>query len=448
MNSGEFSAGDDTSSCGSARPEFIQRTREPTGLNVVSRGTAANTEPKFLVNFAGVRAECGYPTTNQSSTEPRFPGNQTIRQNSDSITTYDRAPNHDRVVLKLYSTRSEALQVIANLKSEFHTYLHRQVFHISYERTLIDSLQKMYKDNKAERDSCNFWNRWTRERFIEHLELIWPQTVSVADKTFLEAIRDLHVQYNISDATVEQQTFSELMNIHRHYTHRTQEDNDKAIKILLEKINDPEKINWHPRFYETLAECNITLPLVDLVDFRYVLMNTFQGAHTEIANLKSSFRLIISGSPHSRSTDIRRGVKKGGHQSKPAQSFCTVCGEFSHDSKAAKSNPYANLTLSAYVNSVGHAKLVADKGPRSYIPGAAPVVVPPTQTRRRKLSQLLRPSLQRKAGPTRSEVIYLPLRLQQLLTPRLTSCLLLYPYSHRSRQALEWRWMLSWIRAA
>ena len=102
------------------------------------------------------------------------------------------------------------------------------------------------------------------------LEMIWPQTVSVADKTFLEA-------------TVEQQTFTDLMNIHRHYTHRTQEYNDKAIKILLDKINDPEKINWHPRFYKTLAECDITLPLVDLVDFRYVLMNTFQGAHTDIA---------------------------------------------------------------------------------------------------------------------------------------------------------------------
>ena len=80
------------------------------------------------------------PTTNQSSSEPRFPANQTIRQNPDSITTYDRARNHDRVVLKLDSTRSEALQVIANLKSEFLTYHHREVVHISYKRTLIDSL--------------------------------------------------------------------------------------------------------------------------------------------------------------------------------------------------------------------------------------------------------------------------------------------------------------------
>ena len=87
--------------------------------------------------------------TNQSSTEPRFPANQSIRQNSDSITTYDRAPNDDRVVLKLDSTCSAALKVIANLKSEFHTYHHREVVHISYDRTLIDSLQKLYKDNKA-----------------------------------------------------------------------------------------------------------------------------------------------------------------------------------------------------------------------------------------------------------------------------------------------------------
>ena len=125
----------------------------------------------------------------------------------------------------------------------------------------------MYKDNKAQRDSCDFWNLWTRERFIAHVEVIWPQTVSVADKTFLEAIRDLHVQYSMSDTKIELQTFTDLMDIHRHYTHRTQEDNDKAIKILLEIINDPEKINWHPGFYKTLSECDIALPLVDLTDF-------------------------------------------------------------------------------------------------------------------------------------------------------------------------------------
>ena len=47
--------------------------------------------------------------TNQSSTEPQLPANPSIRQNSESIKTYDRPTNHDRVVLKLDSTRSEAV---------------------------------------------------------------------------------------------------------------------------------------------------------------------------------------------------------------------------------------------------------------------------------------------------------------------------------------------------
>ena len=53
-----------------------------------------------------------------------------------------------------------------------------------------------------------------------------------------------------------------------------------------------------------------------------------------------------------------------------------VCGKFSHDRKScpAKGSHYANLTPSAFVGSAGHAKLVADKGPGSYIPGALPVV--------------------------------------------------------------------------
>ena len=197
----------------------------------------------------------------------------------------------------------------------------------------------------------------------------------------------------MSDTTVEQQTFTDLMNIHRHHTHRIQEDNDKAIKILLDKINDPEKINWHPRFYKTLVKYDITLPLVDLVDFRYVLMTTFQGAHTEIANLKSSLRLIISGSPHSHSTDIRRGEKKGEHQSKPAQSLCTVCGKFLTIVRLAQ--PKAALMLTSHRALMSALLVMLSLSPTRGL-GVTSLERPlssPTRTRRRKLSQLIRPSL-------------------------------------------------------
>ena len=160
----------------------------------------------------------------------------------------------------------------------------------------------------------------------------------------------------MSDATVEQQTFTDLINIHRHYTHRTQEDNDKAIKTLLDKINDPEKINWHPRFYKTLAECDITLPLVDLVDFRYVLMNTFQSAHTDIANLKSSLRLIISGSPHSSSTDMRQGGRKVDFKISLPNPFARCVGSFL--TKVRLAQPKVALTPTSHRGPLSATSLV------------------------------------------------------------------------------------------
>ena len=94
----------------------------------------------------------------------------------------------------------------------------------------------------------------------------------------------------------------------------------------------------------------------------------------------------------------------------PAQPLCTVCGKFSHDSKAypAKGSPYANLFVgpkpSAFVGSAGHTKLVADKGPRNYIPGAPPVNPNKTKAAETLPVNLTKPSI--KAGPTRSKVNY------------------------------------------
>lgn len=64
------------------------------------------------------------------------------------------------------------------------------------------------------------------------------------------------------DASVEQQTFTDLMNIHRHHTTRTKEDEVKAIKILMDEINHPDKINWHLRFYKTLGSATLHFFLI------------------------------------------------------------------------------------------------------------------------------------------------------------------------------------------
>ena len=131
-------------------------------------------------------------------------------------------------------TRLYKLDTHSNGMSKYR--LHRSIFgwrkyrgHSRYFHSLGQIVSYYWWDSFI---SC-------RESFIiARLELIWPQTVSFADKTYLEAIRDLYVQYDMSDAKVELQTFTDLMDIHRHYTDRTQEDNGMATKILSEEIND------------------------------------------------------------------------------------------------------------------------------------------------------------------------------------------------------------------
>lgn len=86
---------------------------------------------------------------------------------------------------------------------------------------------------------------------------IWPQTKNVADKAFLEAVTDLTIQYDLSDSSVEQRTFTDLMNIHKQYRKRTKEEEIEAIKFLMGKINNPTKIKWHPMFNRSLRGVDI-----------------------------------------------------------------------------------------------------------------------------------------------------------------------------------------------
>ena len=145
INSDEFSA---SQSCNSKSNQLGYIPSKPisvTTLPVVApQGPSSSNElgnqqgptssrevqpltPSLSSSLTLPASECGYPNHKSKFNRTTIPFES---NDSDSITTYDRAPNHDRVVLKLNSTRSEALQVIANLKSEIHTYHHREVVHI------------------------------------------------------------------------------------------------------------------------------------------------------------------------------------------------------------------------------------------------------------------------------------------------------------------------------
>ena len=40
---------------------------------------------------------------------------------------------------------------------------------------LEDMLRWLYKSDKTNRDTCKNWRAWSREKFVEHLHLLYPQ---------------------------------------------------------------------------------------------------------------------------------------------------------------------------------------------------------------------------------------------------------------------------------
>ena len=95
-------------------------------------------------------------------------------------------------ILIYEDTRREVVQqCIANLMSKFHVYPHSEVIANSFTDRFQDILAWLYRSNKAKRDTCKHWRAWSREKFVEHLSLLYPQLSNVADKSYLDMIRDI-----------------------------------------------------------------------------------------------------------------------------------------------------------------------------------------------------------------------------------------------------------------
>ena len=50
---------------------------------------------------------------------------------------------------------------------------------------------------------CKHWRAWSREKFVEHLRLLYPQLSHAADKSYLEMIREIPFQYDPKNSVLE-----------------------------------------------------------------------------------------------------------------------------------------------------------------------------------------------------------------------------------------------------
>ena len=134
------------------------------------------------------------------------------------------------------------------------------------------------KTDKANRDSCKKWIAWSREKFVEHLRLLYPQLSNAADKSYLEMIKEIPFQYDLDNPVVDLKFQSELSKIVKHYDSLTIAEEAEAVKFLLGKINIPNVYNWIPIFNEMATGCDVLIPVTTVDDFRFVLMACFRDA--------------------------------------------------------------------------------------------------------------------------------------------------------------------------
>ena len=71
-------------------------------------------------------------------------------------------------------------------------------------------LHWLYKTDKTNRDSIKHWRGWSREKFVEHLRLLYPQLSNAADKSYLDMIKEIPFQYDLDNPVVELKFQSEL----------------------------------------------------------------------------------------------------------------------------------------------------------------------------------------------------------------------------------------------
>ena len=65
---------------------------------------------------------------------------------------------------------------------------------------------------------------------------------------FLEAIKAFQLQFDVFNENMERVTFRALRELHEAYPSRSIVEEEQAIKLLMDKLNDPERINWLARF--------------------------------------------------------------------------------------------------------------------------------------------------------------------------------------------------------
>ena len=80
-------------------------------------------------------------------------------------------------------------------------------------------------------------------------------------------IKVLKFKFDLDNISVDTRLLSELRKITDHYDTRTSNEEVEAVKILIEKIDVVNVLNWQPNFHAMALQCDIQLPISAVIQF-------------------------------------------------------------------------------------------------------------------------------------------------------------------------------------
>ena len=201
-------------------------------------------------------------------------------------------------------------------------------------------------------------------------------------------IKDLKFEFDLDDIKVDTRFLSELRKITDHYDTRTSVEEVEAVKLLIEKINVVNVLNWQPYFHTMALQCDIQLPISAVKDFRFLIQQTIAEAR-KVRIQAANYGFIVSCCNKTRSSDSKHPYKENNNNNNKTRNNnnnntnirtpvgqtnshppCTICGMSNHPTPdcRTKQSEFANHSDRPFIGSESHRRLVNLFGPRDMIP--------------------------------------------------------------------------------
>ena len=315
---------------------------------------------------------------------PLNANNVVVNTTSENTRFVQQVAGNQLIQLTAASTRTEVLQIIANIQSPFHNYGIADIVPHSFQTHLKMKFKKLYPDSQAQRTLCEYWMSWDKATFCKMLDLAYPDltTTATGARTFLEKISQLVVEFSIENPALEDDLAVRIDTILSQHPDRTAIQETAAVAILMKRLPQDGQVNWRTRF---LGNQHFTEPVLTVDDWRTRLLLFLEKIRTLATELRSYDIQLTYGSHSSvkRKTPTfpaitPSAVTQPKGQKRPVSTvildpniICTGCGRPNHMVSSCQftKSQYYNTTVLPYLSSP-IARSLLDRFPgATFIPG-------------------------------------------------------------------------------